>query len=78
MTQVCAHGSLNGFHMSSYLMGIPLLQYADDTPFFIEGSVEEARNISSLLDLFADCLGLPINRAKSAFVGFGLSQEEDH
>ena len=53
-----------------------MLQYADDTTFFIEGSVEEAKNLSTLLDLFADFWGLQINRAKSAFVGFSLAEEE--
>ena len=28
------------------LKGIPILQYADDTTFFMEGSVEMARNLS--------------------------------
>ena len=39
--------------------------------------MEESRKLSMLLNLFADCLGLQINYAKSAFVGFGLSQEEE-
>ena len=38
--------------------------------------MEEARNLSSLLDLFADFSSLQINRVKSAFVGFGLTHEE--
>ncbi|XP_078429384.1 uncharacterized protein LOC144701450 [Wolffia australiana] len=58
-------------------LGIPLLQYADDTLFFIEGSVEEAKNLAALLRLFANCSGLHINRGKSEFVGFGLSMEEE-
>ena len=73
----CASGRLKGFQTPSCPMGIPLLQYADDTTFFIEGSVEEAKNLSSLLNVFADCSGLHINRAKSEFVTFGLSREEE-
>ena len=38
--------------------------------------MEEARNLSTILDLFADFFGLQINRAKSAFVGFELTHEE--
>ena len=38
--------------MPSYLEGIPLLQYMDDTTLYIKGSMEEARNLSTLLDLF--------------------------
>ena len=45
--------------MPSYPIGILLLQYVDHTTLFMEGSVEGARNISTLLDLFADLLGLP-------------------
>ena len=39
--------------------------------------MEEAKNLSALLDVFADCLGLCLNREKSEFKGFGLSQEEE-
>ena len=67
---------LRGLQTQCYPEGIPLLQYADDTKFFTEGFVEEARHLSTILDLFADFSGLQINRAKSDFVGFGLTQEE--
>ena len=56
--------------------GYPLLLYKDNTTFFMEGSVEEARDLSTLLDLFPDFASLQINWAKSAFVGFGLTQED--
>ena len=69
-------GSLKGFQTHSQLSGIPLLQYADDTMFFMEGSVEEAKNLSALLDVFANCSGLHLIREKSEFTGFGLSQGE--
>ena len=39
--------------------------------------MEEARNLSTLLDLFVNFLGLQINCAKSAFVGFDLTLEEE-
>ena len=63
--------------MLSYVDGIPLLQKVDDTMFFIEGLVEEARNLSTLVDLLMDFSGLLINCVKSAFLGFGLAQEEE-
>ena len=48
------------------------------TPHFLyEGLVEEAKNLSILLDLFSDFLGLQINRIKLAFLGFRLTQEEE-
>ena len=62
---------------TSYPDGVPLVQYADDTTFFIQGSVEEARDLSIFLDLFADFSGLLINRTKSAFLVFGLTREEE-
>ena len=34
-SQVCLHGALTGFQSASLSGGIPLLQYADDTTFFI-------------------------------------------
>ena len=73
----CARGNLKGFQTPSQPSGIPLLQYADDTVFFMEGSVEEAKNLSALLDVFAYCSGLRLNRGKSEFTGFGLSQDEE-
>ena len=57
-------------------MGILLLQYVDDTTFFVNNSVEKAKELSTLLDIFADCLGLHNNNDKLYFVGFGLSQQE--
>ena len=40
--------------------GIPLLQNADETIFFVKSSVEEARNLSTRQDLFVDFSGLQI------------------
>ena len=63
--------------MSSYLEGITLLQYADHTMFFIEGSVEEVGNLSILFDLLTNFSDLQINRAKLAFLRFDQSQVEE-
>ena len=38
--------------------------------------MEEARNLSTHLNLFADFSGLQRNCAKSALAGFGLTHEE--
>ena len=56
--------------------GIPLLQYADDTTFFIQGLETAARTLSMMMDVFTDISGLQLNRAKSTVVGFNLSAEE--
>ena len=50
--------------MTSYLECTPLLQYADDTIFFTEGLVEEAKNPSTLFDLFANFSGLYIKHGR--------------
>ena len=57
--------------------GIPLLQYTDDITVFIEVSVEETKELSTLSDIFVDFWELQINRTQSAFLGFGLTQEEE-
>ena len=75
-SQVCLHGALTGFQSASLSGGIPLLQYADDTTFFIQGSTETAQTLSIMMDIFLDFSGLRLNRTKSPLVGFGLSAEE--
>ena len=74
--QLCSKGHIVGFQSSSVPGGIPLLQYADDTTFFIQGSWAAAHTLSIMMDIFSDFSGLHLNRAKSAFIGFGLSPEE--
>ena len=75
-SQVCLHGALSGFQSPSLSGGIPLLQYVDDTTFFIQGSTETAQTLLIMMDIFSDFSGLRLNRAKSTLVGFGLSAEE--
>ena len=76
MTRLCSRGQLSGFQTASIPGGIPLLQYADDTTFFIQGSETAARTLSMMMDVFTDLSSLQLNRAKSTVVGFGLSAEE--
>ena len=66
--RLCMRGMLSGFQTAGWPGGVPLLQYADDTIFFIEGSMEAAERTSALLDLFFDLSGLSLNRAKSTFI----------
>ena len=76
--QVCSHGALSHFQSASIPGGIPLLQYAADTTFFVQGSMAEAWTLSAMMEIcdFSDFSGLRLNRAKSTFVGFGLHSEE--
>ena len=74
--QLCRNGSLTGFQSPSVPSCVPLLQYADDTTFFIQRSWAAAHTLSTMMDIFSDFSGLQLNRAKSSFIGFELSQEE--
>ena len=75
-SQLCSSGAFFGFQSPNIPGGIPLLQYADDTAFFIQGSWAAAHTLSIMMDIFSDFSGLYLNRAKSSFIGFGLSSEE--
>ena len=74
--QLCRRGHVAGFQSPGIPGGIPLLQYADDTTFFIQGSWAAAHTLSVMMDIFSDFSSLRLNRAKSTFIGFGLSAEE--
>ena len=56
--------------------GIPLLQYADDTTFFIRGSTVTAHHVSTMLDIFSDFSGQQLNRNNSSVVNIGLASKE--
>ena len=58
------------FANTKFSSGYPIAAVRRCHYFFIEGSVEEARNLSTLLDLFMDFSGLQINRAKINFGEF--------
>ena len=73
--QLCTRGYLSGFQSSRSQVSIPLLQYADDTCFFLRGSVAAAHHVSSMMDIYSDFSGLRLNRAKSTAVGIGLPPE---
>ena len=74
--RMCAWGLLAGFQTAGWPDGVPLLQYADDTIFFMEDSVEAAEKVLALLDMFSNFSGLSLNMAKSTFIRFGMSEEE--
>ena len=68
-SQVCLHGFMTGFQSASLPGGIPLLQYADDMTFFIQGSTVVTQTLLIMMDIFSNFSGLRLNRAKSTFVG---------
>ena len=75
-SQLCSSGAFAGFQSPNIPGGIPLLQYANDMTFFIQGSWAAAHTLSIIMDIFSDFSGLHLNRAKSSFIGFGFSIEE--
>ena len=74
--QLCRSGAFAVFQSSNIPGNIPLLQYADDTTFFIQGSWAAAHTLSTMMYIFSDFSDLQLNRAKSSFIGFRLSSEE--
>ena len=65
---LCMRGLLSNFQTAGWPGGVPLLQYADDTIFFIEGSMEVAEKTSAFLEMFSDFSTLSLNRTKSTFI----------
>ena len=66
-----------GFQSPGVPIGVPLLQYADDTTFFIQGSWAATHTLSTMMEIFSDFSGLRLNRAKLSFISFGHSPEEN-
>jgi len=62
-----------GFQVGSNKVGISILQYADDTIFFGEASLENVKAIKAILRTFELVSGLKINFAKSCFGAFGMT-----
>ena len=75
--RLCSQGYLSGFQTAGTPEEILLPQYADNTTFYIRGSEVVAYTLSSIMDIFFDCSRLQLNRAKSIFMGFWLSTEEE-
>ena len=59
-------------------MDISILQYADDTIFFGEASMENVTTIKAILRTFELASGLKINYAKNSFGAFGQSHQWKH
>ena len=54
---------------------VSLLQYADDTTFFGEATMQNVKAIKAILRTFELVSGLKINFAKSSFGSFGVSDQ---
>ena len=71
-------GIFKGFSVGKNKVEVSLLQYADDTIFFGEASMENVRAIKAMLRTFELVSGLKINFAKSGFGAFGVSDSWKH
>ena len=65
------NGLLRGVAQNLVDGGLSMLQYADDTVFFIEANEADALNLKYLLCCFEHLSGLKINYHKSEIVCFG-------
>lgn len=75
MSQATVKGLFRGFLIGSDKVEVSILQYAEDTIFFGEATMENVRAIKAILRVFEMVLGLKINFAKSGFVAFGVSEQ---
>lgn len=50
------------------------LQFADDTLFFLENSLENVSYVDAILKLFCACSGLKINMGRSTIVSINVHQ----
>ena len=64
-----------GFQVGSNNVDISILQYADDTIFFGEATMENVKAIKTILRTFELASGLKINFAKSCFGALGETDQ---
>ena len=69
-------GLLEGLAENLVEGGVSMLQYADDTIFMFQDSLESARNLKSILCIFEQLSGLKINFHKSELYCFGRAKEK--
>lgn len=65
MLKVQEAGLLEGFKVSEAGVGIPILQFADDTLLLTNGGMDEARLVKNILIWFEACSGLRVNASKT-------------
>jgi len=75
MRTALAANLYKGFTIASSEVSISLLQYADDTIFFGEASMENVKVLKAILRTFEVVSGLKINFAKSSFGAFGMDDQ---
>ena len=68
-------GFVNGVSSEYVEGGLAILQYADDTLFFLEDDVRSAQNLKFILCVFEQMSGLKINFDKSELYCFGEAED---
>ena len=76
-TQACSQGMVRGYRTRSYLEGIPLLEYVDDTMFFKESLVERSNESIHTLGFICKLFWSAHQLSQISFVCFILDQEEE-
>ena len=75
LRKAIAENMYKGYPVGSKKVDISILQYADDTIFFGEATMENVRALKATLRAFELISGLKINYAKSCFGDFGVSNQ---
>ena len=75
MSKAIERGLYRGFLVGTKKVEVNLLQYADDTIFLGEATMENVRAIKAILRAFELASGLNINFAKSSYGTFGVSDQ---
>ena len=65
-------GLIRGYSMTNRRALARILQYTDDTVFFIGGK-RDAQALSYIVNIFGEISGLKLNGSKSSLVCFGMS-----
>ena len=73
LRKAIAENMYKGYPVGSKKVDISILQYADDTIFFGEATMENVKALKATLRAFELISGLKINYAKSCFGAFGVS-----
>ncbi|XP_028186427.1 uncharacterized protein LOC114373081 [Glycine soja] len=75
LRKAIAENMYKGYLVGSKKVDISILQYADDTIFFGEATMENVRALKATLRAFELISGLKINYAKSCFGAFEVSDQ---
>ena len=78
MREAVEKNLFRGFSMGSNNVEISILQYADDTTFFDEASMENAKVIKAILRTFELVSGLKLNFTKNCFEAIGMPDQWKH